>query len=63
MVVVFTISEINYLVIGQFYNLVLPLSYLLHICGVKCFGCTICLVLCIARKVAVPSLKSFTIIY
>ena len=44
-VVVFTITEINFVGVDLFYDLARFLSYLLYICGIKCFDCANCLVL------------------
>ena len=42
MVVAFTITRINYLVVSLFCDMVLPLSYVywpaIYICGIKLFG-------------------------
>ena len=53
MVVVFTITEINYLLASLFCDLERPVR--IHICGMKFFGCAICLVSGIATKTAMPS--------
>ena len=49
--VVFTITKVNYLVVSLFNDLLGPFWYLLYICSIKFFGCTICLVSGIAKKV------------
>ena len=59
MVVAFTMTEINYLVVSLFCNVVLPFS--ICICGIKLIGCAICLVFGIVAKAAMPSPKSLTI--
>ena len=61
MVVVSTIIEVICLAIRLFYNLERPLLYLLYICGINLFGCTICLVAGIATKAALLSPNLFTI--
>ena len=61
MIVVFTITEVNYLMVDLFNHLVRPLSYLLHICGIKFIGCTVRFVSGIAKKAALLFPTSFTI--
>ena len=60
MVVVFTIAEINYLVINLFFDSMQPFP--IYICCNKFFGCAICLVSGIAIKATVASPTSFTIL-
>ena len=58
MVVVFTITEINYLLVSLFFDLVPTILYLyMCICSIKFFDCAICLVSGLATKSAMPSLK------
>ena len=59
MAVAFTVTEISYLVVILFCNLVLPFSCLCL--WYKVFGFTICLVSSIATKMAMISPKSFVI--
>ena len=54
MVVVFTIAEINYLVVSLFCDFVR--SFRIYICGVQFFSHSICLVFDIATKSALPFL-------
>ena len=57
MVVAFTITKIKYFVVSLFCNVELP-SFLLIFVVLSCFGCAIGLVLEIAKKAAMASLKS-----
>ena len=59
MVVVFTISEINYLMVSPFCDWCGPVH--IYVCGIKFFSCTICQVSDIATKAATAFPKSFTI--
>ena len=61
MVVIFTITEINILMVSLFRDSVPPLPYLQYICGVKFFGCTIIFVSGIATKSAMAIPNLFTI--
>ena len=61
MVAVFTVTEVNYPVVSLLNDLVRPSSYLLQICDIKFFGCTICFVSGIVKKTALASPKPFTI--
>ena len=64
--VAFTITEINYLVVSLFCDVVLLLFYLLYVCSIKFFGCAIGLVSGMALATmpmalaAMASPKSFT---
>ena len=60
MVVVFTITEENYLIVSQFCDLGGP--FCVYIYGIRLFGCAICLVSGVATKASMPSSTSFTII-
>ena len=62
MVVVYTIAEMDCLVISIFYDFVRILLYLLYICNIELIGCAICLVFRKAREAAMPSTKSFIIL-
>ena len=55
MVVIFTIIEINYLVVSLFSIWCGP--FCIYICGIRFFDCAICFVSGIATKLAMPSLK------
>ena len=55
MVVVFTIIEINYLVVSLFFDLVWAIC--IYVCDIKFFDCAICHVSGIATKLAMPLLK------
>ena len=58
MVAALTITEVNYLVVSLFCDLVRPLSYAQYICGVKFIGCAVGLVSGIAAKATMPSRTS-----
>ena len=60
MVGAFTITEINYLVVSLFCDLVRPFFFI-YVCGIKFFGCVICLVSGTTRKAAMVFAKSFII--
>ena len=63
MVDVFTITQINYLLVRLFNDLIRPILclYVFYICVVKFFSCIIDLVSGIATKAALLSSTSFTI--
>ena len=65
MVVAFTITEINYVVVSLFFDMVLILSYVywpaINICGIELFWP--CVLSSIATKAAMASPKSFTIFF
>ena len=59
MVVVFTISEIDYFMVSPFFDWCGPVR--IYVGGIKFFSCTICFVSGIAIKAAAACPKSFTI--
>ena len=55
MLVVITITELNYSVINLFCNFLQPFSYIQYVCGIKIFRCAISLLSDIATKEALSS--------
>ena len=62
MVVVLTITEINYLVVSLYFDLVTFFCQPEYICGIKFSGCVSCLVCSIATKAAMSSPTPFTLL-